>query len=158
VARVLAAAEIVAALCGLSSRDYPQDLGDLAAAFGAPAAALVEAASEAVSRVLFDSELLELWAESDHAGEWNREMTGLIKRLSQSEGQVSGRGRRAPGAERLTAMQCPYCLECVAEEDLILVTVSNVTDDPLQDKTVQIGCHLSCFNAALHPKRVIQMW
>lgn len=79
---VLAAAELVAALCGRPSERLPE----AAASWVRDAKALVDndcrlRAVRAVARVARRSELRELWEEGDLLPEWERSVEGLRRRL-----------------------------------------------------------------------------
>ncbi len=155
-ARAMAAAEVVAAMMGRPGPDCPQDLRARLEAFGAPRKELVEMAREAVSRVLFDSELLDLWAESDAREDWNRSVTDLIDRLNPVTGKRTA--RPAPAAQPAPATTCAYCLEPVADEDLLVVSVSRLQDDPINRLDRMFASHIKCFNSKLHPRRMVQHW
>ena len=79
--RVLVAGEVLAGQIGRGSKETPDELTRWAAAFPKPNAALVVDAREAVVRVLDDSELTELWADSPRRGEWQARTQDLIDRL-----------------------------------------------------------------------------
>jgi Domain of unknown function (DUF4259) len=63
--KAMAAADIVAAMMGRPAGDCPDDLTKRLDALGAPPPALIKLAQESVSRILMESELVDLWAESD---------------------------------------------------------------------------------------------
>lgn len=86
----MACAEVVAAMLGHPGADFPEELLARMATFGAPDAALVEMARGAVSRVLQESELAELWAEADDPEAWNLTVTDLIERLNTPRGGSGG--------------------------------------------------------------------
>lgn len=155
-ARAMAAAEIVAAMMGRPGPDCPEDLRARLEAFGAPDRKLVELAREAVSRVLFDSELLDLWAESEACEDWNRSVTDLIDRLNSATGKSTA--RPAPIARPTPATTCAYCLEPVADEDLLVVSVSRLQEDPINRLDRMFASHIKCFNGKLHPRRMVQHW
>lgn len=79
----IAAAEIVAALSGKPAAKLPDDLrawlsgGDR----GLKTEALKGVARAALERIIDDSELQELWAESDLNSQWLAEMADLDRRL-----------------------------------------------------------------------------
>jgi hypothetical protein len=77
----LAAAEVVAAALGHPAADLPGEVSDwLEANDAKSAAALAPLALRAVDRVRQNSELKDLWEESDPA-EWNAAVDDLRKRL-----------------------------------------------------------------------------
>ncbi len=78
----IAAAEIVSALCGRSAEDLP----DHAIAWveehqGLDVSALVQTAEAVIERIGSNSELKELWEETEHAGKWHASLTHLAARL-----------------------------------------------------------------------------
>jgi len=81
---ILAAAEIVAAAAGHpSDDDLPDDAQEYVDALDGIDPALVAAARAAVERVLAsESELAELWAQSDSDDEWRGVVTDLRRRLA----------------------------------------------------------------------------
>jgi hypothetical protein len=81
----LAAAELLAAATGRPCRDLPSGLGEWATANPQIATpSLLARARDAVDRVIGEdeSELAELWAESDEFEDWLEEMEELKDRLS----------------------------------------------------------------------------
>src|SRR5262245_18021912 len=80
--RGLAAAEVVAALLGQPAATLPEDVVSWTARRETPPASVVRKARGAVSRILADSELKDLWAESGSLAKWRQEVEGLLGRLS----------------------------------------------------------------------------
>lgn len=79
----IAAAEIVAALTGRPSANLPDDLKAwLQSDHGLDAAHLTRTAAAAVERIAGDSELQELWEESDSSEQWASDVTDLMCRLA----------------------------------------------------------------------------
>ncbi len=154
--RVLAAAEVVAAMMGRPSADCPAELTPRLKEFGKPTDALIDLARQGVSRVLFDSELLDLWNESDSREDWNIVVTDLIERLNP-EIPAKKKGRRKAAPVKSNAI-CPYCNETVGTEPSLLLTVKIVEDDPIGGSELMMQCHLKCFNSKLHPRRLLQHW
>ncbi len=154
--RVLAAAEIVAAMMGRPSADCPADLAPRLKKFGEPTGALIERARQAVSRVLFDSELLDLWAESDSREEWNIVITDLIERLNP-ELPTKKQGRRKSAKAGSNAI-CHFCNETVGTAPSLLLTVKIAGDEAAGGMEHIMECHLKCFNSKLHPRRLLQNW
>lgn len=77
----LAAAEVVAAALGRPAADLPGEVSDwLQASDARSAAALAPLARQAVERVRANSELKDLWEESDPA-KWTAAVDDLRKRL-----------------------------------------------------------------------------
>ena len=80
----LAAAELVAGLHGQPPADLPARARECLENFKLkPSAALLAAAQKAVARVQTDSELKELWEESNGAAQWQTAVQNLAKRLKQ---------------------------------------------------------------------------
>jgi hypothetical protein len=81
----LAAAEAVAAARGHAPPDLPGELAEWVEARGSAVdAALAAQAAGAVKRIHDASDLRDLWAEDDSAGEWDGRMGDLLERLRQS--------------------------------------------------------------------------
>jgi hypothetical protein len=161
--RAMAAADIVAAMKGCPSADCPEELQDRLSDFGEPGNELLALAREAVSRVLFDSELLDLWAESEDAEIWNQSVTDLIDRLNPSTGSHDGARtpksrKRKKGENEASASLCAYCREPVGEEGVIMLTIQSIVDDQINKLDRALFCHLKCFNGKLHPRDMIQNW
>ena len=154
--RVLAAADIVAAMMGRPSADCPADLTPRLKEFGKPTDTLIELARQGVSRVLFDSELLDLWHESDNREDWNVVVTDLIERLNP-EIPAKKKGRRKAARVSSNAI-CPYCNDVVGTDPSLLLTVKFIEDDPIDGMEQMMECHLKCFNGKLHPRRLLQHW
>jgi hypothetical protein len=77
----LAAAEVVAAALGNPAADLPGEVSDWLEANGAKsAAALAPLARQAVERIRANSELKDLWEETDPS-EWTAAVDDLHKRL-----------------------------------------------------------------------------
>jgi uncharacterized protein DUF4259 len=83
-APALAAAEVVAALKGEPGPDLPEAVGAWVAARGMAgvSAALLASAQRVVAQVRADSELKELWEESDEAAAWRAVVGSLQARLA----------------------------------------------------------------------------
>ncbi len=80
----LAAAEVVAALRGKSSASLPDEAQECLRNFKLkPTDELLAAAQKAVARVQTDSELKELWDESEDAAQWQTTVQDLAGRLKQ---------------------------------------------------------------------------
>lgn len=77
----LAAAEVVAALGGKPPPNLPDEVVKWIEGKGEPEPALVAHAKKAISAVLDDSELKELWEETDEYEDWVRDVEGLLERL-----------------------------------------------------------------------------
>ena len=79
--QALAAAEIVAALRGKPEPQLPQEAQDWIEKHTLDTAKLHRLAIQAVKRVRNDSELQELWEESEEIENWHAILDGLINRL-----------------------------------------------------------------------------
>ena len=78
----LAAAEVVAALKGAPSADMPDEAKECVSKLKTKAEpGLVSLASRAVERIKANSELKELWDESEHPSEWYAAVANLEARL-----------------------------------------------------------------------------
>jgi hypothetical protein len=71
----------VAALLGKPAAKLPDEVTSWLAGKKPPKPALVKKAQRVVRRVLKDSELKELWADSEDSAKWQQEVEGLLHRL-----------------------------------------------------------------------------
>jgi hypothetical protein len=79
----LVAAEIVAAAAGNAASDLPDSTAEAVAGLTSrPDPELVARARVAVEKIGAESELRELWEETDDFGEWQSKVAGLVHRLS----------------------------------------------------------------------------
>ncbi len=148
----IAAAECVAVLLGRAAPDAPADLVTRLGALGAPDDALLEAAREAVSRVLGGCELTALWAEEE-AAPFNRAMTSLIDRLNPDLPFDPPDRDHLPPVRQI----CGFCDREIAEEDLVSIEVRKILD-PVNQINKGFWCHLGCLNERLHPGHLVQNW
>lgn len=81
-AAVIAAAELLAAAMGRPCDRIPDEAVSLAKGLRKPSSELIKRARDASSRVLRESELRELWQESDSFAAWEVRMRDLKRRLS----------------------------------------------------------------------------
>lgn len=149
--RAIVVGECVAAMRGHRTDSMPDDLAERVISFGPPSDELYDIARDSVSMVISNSELSDLWAESDERGAFNRAMTDLIDRLNQPIATA-----KPPKNKKVATNHSPcwICGEAMGSE----FTSISVTLDP-QSGTSQGGSvHLACLNAALHPKYMIQDW
>jgi hypothetical protein len=153
--RIIAAAECVAAQMGRPAAEIPDALEKRLKAFPGPAAALIETAKMAVSRVLGNSELLDLWSEGD-ARPFNRAVTSLIDRLNPEKKLKKPRKRRKPAAQQI----CGFCNKPIELEQLYSFTISQVVEETEFGSAIRRGawCHLECLNERLHPRHLVQEW
>jgi hypothetical protein len=77
----LAAAEVVAALAGRPSAQLPEEVIQWIEGKGPPDSSLVSSAKRAIQAILDDSELKELWEETDEFELWQADVKGLLARL-----------------------------------------------------------------------------
>lgn len=149
--RIIVAGECVAAMRGHPCVGFPEELGARIETFGAPNDDLFDNARDAVSLVISNSELSDLWAESDDRAAFNRATGDLIHRLNQPQG--SDKVVETKEA-RPNLSPCWICGAPMGSE----FTSISVTLDP-QDGVSQGGSvHLACLNGALHPRYMIQDW
>jgi hypothetical protein len=80
----LAAAKVVAALLGHPAPGLPEEVTTWLAGKKPPSTGLVKKARLVVERILNDSELKDLWAESEDSSGWQREVEELLKRLNKA--------------------------------------------------------------------------
>jgi hypothetical protein len=79
----LAAAEVVAALCGQPAEGLPEGVSAWVAAHSTlPPAALKPLALRVVQRILERSELRDLWRESDGFAAWSSHVQGVARRVA----------------------------------------------------------------------------
>jgi hypothetical protein len=80
----LASAEIIALLKGFSASNLPEDVKELAEEIEfKPSAGLISESIKAIARIKSDSELKELWEETEHFDQWLSVIEDLEKRLKQ---------------------------------------------------------------------------
>jgi len=79
--RAVAAAEVVAAMVGSPARDLPSEVVEWVSTAPAPDPSLRASAKAALQRVVADSELAELWAESGDDS-WSEQQADLLERVS----------------------------------------------------------------------------
>ena len=80
----LAASEVVAALKGAPSPDLPDEAKECVSKLKMKAdPSMVSLALKAIERIKTDSELKELWDESENPGEWYEAVGNLEARLKQ---------------------------------------------------------------------------
>ncbi len=79
--RAIGAAEIVAASRGSAAPDLPPSTAQWIATSGSSDDELVALSAEAVNRVLTNSELKDLWAETPDSASWSDRLSDLSARL-----------------------------------------------------------------------------
>ena len=149
--RVIVVGECVAAMRGHGHPDMPSDLAQRVIGFGVPSDDLFDNARDGVSMVISNSELSDLWAESDDRAGFNRAMTDLIDRLNQPIGVSRTPLDKAPATN---LSPCWICGEPMGGE----WTSISVTLDPGLGLSQSGSVHLACLNAALRPRYMIQDW
>jgi hypothetical protein len=85
----IAAAEVVAALLGKPAAKLPDEVASWVGGKRPPESALVKTAQRIVKRILRESELKDLWAESSDPAKWQQEVEGLLGRLEDKSGPES---------------------------------------------------------------------
>lgn len=78
--RALAAGEVIAALHGHSG-DIPDELEEWTTGKEVPSSEITQMAQRAVRQVMANSELRELWEESDDYDAWQENVQDLLERL-----------------------------------------------------------------------------
>lgn len=154
--QMIVAAECVAAMRGHRSPDMPDDLAERVHGLGKPTLALFDSARTAVSVVMGGSELVELWAEADkeERAAFNRSMTDLIERLNRPQGRRSKPKKKTVNPN---PSPCMICDKPMGDGEFHQFSITLLADDISEMK--QGGwVHMSCINAALHPKHMIQNW
>ena len=153
--QIIAAAECIAAMMGRPADDIPDNLEKQLENFDRPNSDLIEMARDAVSRVLFDSELLELWADADPAP-FNRAITGLIDRLNPENTPVKKRDKK-----KVPVLQiCSFCNREIEMEELHSFEIRFIEEDGAIGSGLNPGawCHFTCLNERLHPRHLVQNW
>ncbi len=81
-AKAIAAAEVVAALNGEPVEDLPEEVAEWVEERPTPNASLLARARQTLEVIQSDSELKEIWLNSDDFDEWNASVEDLLDRLS----------------------------------------------------------------------------
>ncbi len=155
---IIAAAETVAILMGQIAPDAPKDLLKKLDNFEKAEPALIEQAKMAVSEVLGDSELLDLWSEDpEESVGWNLAITGLIARLN------SDVTAKPPSPAEIKEISggfgpCVFCNKDIEPKDLTSLSIRDMSSKDNMAMSYGVYCHLSCLNGKLHPRRLIQNW
>lgn len=153
-ARVVVAAECVAALRGHPSPALPDELARRLPAMGQCPIDLYSDARENLSAVMSRGELLELWTE-EGSGVWNRAITELMERLNQPAAKVKAPRRKKKPTPNPSP--CMFCDQPMGEGAFHMLDVV-LSDDEFSTSRRGGWVHLQCLNAALHPKHMIQNW
>ncbi|MBB3991463.1 DUF4259 domain-containing protein [Croceicoccus naphthovorans] len=155
--RVIAAAEAVATMMGRVAEDVPEELQELLAG-AEPSGPLIEMARNAVSRVMSRSELLDLWAEDEEGSEaFGKAITALVDRLNPD---MSWDRPTKEEVEQQAGpiMPCVFCDEGMTEDNMFYLGFRDYTDRNGLFGEQGIYCHLTCLNAKLHPRHMVQNW
>ena len=148
---LIAAAETVAMLMGRRIPDFPENLSERLANAREPDDLLFHQARAAVTRVLRNSELAELWEESaaeSGTNEWHAAITGLIDRLNPDVETRPWKPEEIEQQVRGPVGQCAFCDGPIQQDELFGMTIydfSNVTSG-----NRGFAVHLACLNARLH--------
>lgn len=149
---VVAAAETVAMLMGRRSPDFPEDLAKRLS--GELDNAVYHQARSALTQVMRNSELAELWqegAEETHDNEWLAAMTGLIDRLNPD---VEPAPWPKEELEKVAPMQsCAFCNQPIPPKELFGMTLYDASNR--LSGGLGMWMHLSCLNSRLHHKHAV---
>lgn len=155
--RIIVAGECIAAMRGHPSPDLPDELAKRLHGFGAAPLDLLALVRANISAVMSRSELLELWAEAEpeDRAAFNLAMTDLVERLC-----LPPRKPRRPSRKKKTQLAtfpCSFCDKPTSAEEAHRFEL-RLSDDKFQGRLHGGWVHLSCVNAVLHPKHLIQNW
>lgn len=151
-AEAIAAADIVAALHGRVSADLPEGLSDTLSAYELPSHALVAAASKAVDHVRENSELADLWADSEVA-DWMGVIDDLLVRLDLGKPYVAriNDGQQSDDAVvGFIGMACAFCGGGILETEAITLVVESDDDDIVWFRSTSYA-HRACIVQNLKP-------
>jgi hypothetical protein len=153
---VIAAGETVAMLMGRRIPDFPEELGQRLADAGEPDSDSYHQARRAVTQVVRDSELAELWEEAaaeSGVNEWLAELTSLIERLNPDIEATPWQPEEIEQRVGQVLQTCAFCNKPVAPEELFLMTLFDASTKSAFDRGMWL--HLKCLNARLHHKHAI---
>ena len=121
--RGLAAAEVVAAL-RRHPGDVPDEVSEWVSGRIAASVELRMMAHSVVIKVLNDSELRELWEETDDFDRWREVVRNLLKRLSLVKpGAIKAVAKALPRTGKLTSYLCCLCGEGIRSNDLTALSI-----------------------------------
>jgi hypothetical protein len=139
--RALVSAELIAAIRGFAGF-LPEDLGKWLVNKGTPTSELRLVAHSAVLRVLNDSELRELWEETDEYDLWKDSVRELLGRLSSPrKGVLRYAAQVISKSGKLTPYLCCFCGEKIRSTELITLTIKKKV---ALEQT--FSAHSSCFD------------
>lgn len=78
----LAGAELIASACGQPAASLPPEVSSLASSLPSPGAPLIGEAMRAVETLQSESELRDVWEETDEYASWNAQVDDLRSRLA----------------------------------------------------------------------------
>ena len=148
----IAAADIIAALLGRASTDLPDEFPGILKSYESPSSALVASASKAVEHVRSNSELAELWAESED-DDWTRVLDDLVERLDLSKTYlvpVNGILETDDSIVGSIGLSCEFCGDDVVEPEGIMLVVESDDDDIVWFRSTTYA-HRGCIKQHLKP-------
>ena len=154
---IIVVAECVAALQGNPLADLPEELAATLKDFPEPSGELIDTVRDHLSAVISRSELVDLWAE-EGSGDWNRAVTDLMQRLNApvTARQLAKYPPTKPGPT-VNRSPCSFCGEEMGEGAFTQFDIT-VSEDEISSMKLGGWAHLTCLNAALHPRHIIQHW
>ena len=153
---LIAAAETVAMLMGRAVPGFPEELRERLRDAGEPDDRLYHQARGAIGRVLRNSELAELWAESAaDAGlnDWHVAITGLVARLNPDVAFAPPDASEIEAAAGGPVGSCAFCDKPIDRQNLFGMRIRDHSDTT--GVSEGLWCHLACLNARLHRKHAI---
>jgi hypothetical protein len=143
---ILAAAEIVAAILDRPSADLPDQVKRTLTAFGVVNSAFLSEVSNAIKQVQNNSELRDLWAESDEYLDWIDVTNNLLTRLDLNTGYTPAQPDPVETAE-LGAV-CYLCEKDITTAEEVELTASS--DDGIL-VSMTLYAHRDCLQNAFKP-------
>lgn len=148
----IAAADIVAALLGRASEDLPEGLSNTLKSFESPSSALVAAASTAVVHVRENSELADLWAESE-GEEWIGAINDLLARLDLNKAYVVPFNETQQSDDSFIdsiGVACEFCGCDISEAEAVKLVVESDERDIVWFRSTS-HAHPACIEQNLKP-------
>ncbi len=148
----IAAADIIAALLGRASTDLPDEFSGILKLYEFPSSELVESASKAVEHVRSNSELAELWAESED-DDWIKALDDLLARLDLSETYLAPFNNILDSNDSIVGsigLSCEFCGDDVLEPEGIMLVVESDDDDIVWFRSTTYA-HPGCIEQNLKP-------
>ncbi len=157
--KIIVAGECLAAMRGHPSEALPHELAQKLQDLGKPKLDFVELVRSNVSAVMSRSELLELWAEADEEDRaaFNVAMTDLVDRLCKPAKRARKPKAKKAKEKHFNHSPCSFCDQPMGEVEGSMFDITVSVDDI---SSMRLGgwAHITCLNAALHPKHLIQNW